>query len=94
MKYLISQVLPFGLSTVGHVFSKVLRPMVKCWRAHGFRVIFYLDDGWGVESDFVPCSLLSNTVRRDLVSAGLSINEEKSEWCPTKNLLRMALHGI
>jgi hypothetical protein len=48
--------------------------LVKFWRAQGFRVIFYLDDGWGVESDFDSCSLLSNTVRRDLLSAGFFIN--------------------
>jgi hypothetical protein len=60
--------------------------MVKFWRAQGFQVIFYLDDGWGVESDFDSCSLLSNTVRRDLLSAGFFINEEKSQWCPTKKL--------
>ena len=86
IKYFIFRVLPFGLPTAGHVFSKVLRPMVKFWRAQGFQVIFYLDDGWGVESDFDSCSLLSNTVRRDLLSAGFFINEEKSQWCPTKKL--------
>jgi hypothetical protein len=57
MKYFIFRVLSFGLSTVGHAFSKVPRPMVKCWRAQGFRVIFYLDEGWEVEFDFDSCSL-------------------------------------
>lgn len=86
IKYFIFLVLPFGLSTAGHVFSKVLRPMVTFWRAQGFRVIFHLDDGWGVESDFDSCSLWSNTVRRDLLSAIFFINEEKSQWRPTKKL--------
>ena len=94
IKYFIFRVLPFGLSTAGSVFSKVLRPMVKFWHAQGFRVIFDLDDGWGVESDFDSCSLLSNTLRRDLLSAGFFINEEKSQWCPLKSLLGLVLYEI
>ena len=50
VRHFVFRVLPFGLSTAGHVFSKVLRPLVKHWRSKGHRIIMYLDDGWGVHS--------------------------------------------
>ena len=78
--------LTFGFSTAGHVFSKVLRPLVKHWRAQGYRMIVYLDDGWGIESSYDNCKKLSNIVKHDLLSAGFFINFEKSIWEPTKSL--------
>ena len=94
IKYFIFLVLPFGLSTAGHVFSKVLRPMVTFWRAKGFRVIFHLDDDWGVESDFDSCSLWSNTVRRDLLSESSLSMKKKVNGVPLKSLLGLVLYGI
>ncbi|CAG2234523.1 unnamed protein product [Mytilus edulis] len=82
--------LPFGLSTAAHVFSKVLRPVVKHWRSQGLRVILYLDDGWGVESNAQSCKVLSNILQLDLKSAGFFVNQEKSVWKPTQKLICIA----
>ena len=44
-KYFHFCVLPFGLSLVCYVFTKVLRPFTKRWRGIGIKVIIYIDDG-------------------------------------------------
>lgn len=35
----------FGLSSAGHIFTKVVRVFVKYWRSRGILVIVDLDDG-------------------------------------------------
>ena len=39
-------VLPLGMSTAPHIFTKTLKPLVKHWRHQGLRVALFLDDGW------------------------------------------------
>ena len=85
-KYVTFCALPFDLSSVGHVFSNVLRPMNKYWRSQGHRIIIYLDDGWGVEFNFNICKAFADRVRQDLESAGFFINKEKSVWEPSRRL--------
>ena len=46
-EYYVYNVLPFGLVTSGYIFSKVVREIVKYWRAKGLKIIMYLDDGLG-----------------------------------------------
>ena len=41
-------VLPFGLSAVPYIFTKLLRPLVKQWRSQGIHTVVYLDDGFDV----------------------------------------------
>ena len=47
-------VLPFSLSSEPYIFTKLLRPLVKHWRSQGIRAVFYLDDGFDVESTELP----------------------------------------
>ena len=44
-QFYLFAVLPFGLSMACYAFTKLLRPLVKYWRAHGLRALLYLDDG-------------------------------------------------
>ena len=57
-RFFVFLVLPFGISSACHLFTKLLRPLVKHWRAKGFSIVVYVDDGWGTESSlsctFVP----------------------------------------
>jgi len=39
--YYVFSVLPFGLSTSGFIFDKVMRHLVKFWHAQGIRLIMY-----------------------------------------------------
>ena len=43
--YFMFTVLPFGLSSAPYIFTKLVRPLVKHWRAQGISSIVYLDDG-------------------------------------------------
>ena len=46
-RYFVFTVLPFGLATAPYVFTKIQKALVKHWRAQGFRIFTYLDDGIG-----------------------------------------------
>ena len=45
MKFYEFTVLPFGLTSVPYVFTKVLRQLTKFWRGHDHRVLLSLDVG-------------------------------------------------
>ena len=85
-RYFRFTVLPFGLATAGHVFTKVLRCLVKHWRANSIRIIMYLDDGFGIEDDYEIASKNSKIVKQDLEDAGLVENQLKSNWEPRNEL--------
>ena len=44
-KYFVFNILPFGLSTAGHIFTKLLRGPVRYLRSQGVNIITFLDDG-------------------------------------------------
>ena len=48
VKFYVFTVLPFGLSSAPHVFTKIVKPLEKHWRHQGICVA---DDGWGIEKD-------------------------------------------
>ena len=45
-RYFVFTVLPFGVSSAPHIFTKVLKPLVKYWRGFGFNIALFLDDGF------------------------------------------------
>lgn len=53
--------LPFGLSLAGHVFTKIVKLLVKHLRSRGIPVIVYLDDGW-VCDEFEKCKSASDVI--------------------------------
>ena len=84
--YYCFTVLPFGLSSAPYIFSKVLREMVKYWRSHCIKIVMFLDDGWGTNSNRRLCSADANFVRNSLEKAGFVINYGKSVWEPVQKL--------
>ena len=40
LTYFVFNVLPFGLSTAGFIFTKMLRPVISHWRDQGIKVMF------------------------------------------------------
>ena len=56
-------VLVFGISTVPYILSKCLRPMVKYWRENFVKVVLYLDDDFGMNTDEEQFIKDSNFVR-------------------------------
>ena len=58
------KVLPFGLISAPYIFTKVIRQLVKFWRAHGHLALMYLDDGIGeICLSKVPKTLVFKFVR-------------------------------
>jgi hypothetical protein len=70
--------LPFGLSSSGLVFSKVLKELVKIWRADAIKMVLYLDDGIIIADTPGEASTCAEKIKADLIAAGFIINEEKS----------------
>ena len=77
-RFFIFEVLPFGISVAGFIFTKVLREVVKYWRSRGNRVIMFLDDGIGGHSDFSSAQTLANFIRSSLKDFGFLLAEEKN----------------
>ena len=78
--------LPFGLSTSGHIFTKVLRVVVQFWRANRHKIIMFLDDGIGGHKS-LDNAIKSSTVARDsLISLGFLLADEKCQWTPVQQV--------
>jgi hypothetical protein len=78
--------LPFGLSSAGLVFTKVLKELVKIWRAQAIQIVLYLDDGIIIADTFQEAETFALKIKTDLEAAGFIINPEKSRWVPTQHL--------
>ena len=76
-------VLPFGLSAAPYLFTKLMRPLVRFWRARGLKAIMYLDDGICAVEEKKEADLASQFVRDTLNRAGLVVNVKKSSWNPS-----------
>ena len=85
-KFYVFTVLPFGLSSAPHIFTKTLKPLEKHWRHQGIYIAIFLDDGWAIERDRQVCSSVSKAVKADLGEAGFITNDEKSIWEPCQRI--------
>ena len=84
-KYYVFNVLPFGISSAGHIFTKVLRTFVNYWRAFSFPVIVYLDDGWACDN-LERCQIMSDKILNTLLAAGFLSNYDKSIFTPVQSI--------
>ncbi len=71
---------PFGLSSAPHAFTKCMRPLVGFIRAQGVKFVLFLDDGAGTNDNFSDCEQEARFVQNTFRSAGLVINEGKSDF--------------
>ena len=70
-----------------YIFTKVLRPLVRCWRLQkAIRIVVYLDDGLGVCPTFPDCYSQSMAVKSDLSQAGFVAISVRSIWVPLQSL--------
>ena len=56
--------------------------MIKFWRKNRIKIVVFLDDGLGMNSELLKTIKDSNFVKQSLLKAGFVINEEKSIWDP------------
>ena len=83
-RYFRFKVLPFGVSTGPHTFTKILKPLVTKWRGEGKKVVIFLDDGLGGKAGSANTKQEASEVRYDLFLAGFMENTPKSDWEPGK----------
>ena len=81
-KYFIFIVLPFGLSTAGHIFTKLLREPVRYLRSQGVNIITFLDDGIAGGNSYDVAQSTSHSVRTQLERLGFLFSHEKCTWDP------------
>ena len=79
--------LPFGLSLVPRVFTKVLKPFVASIRNKGIRLVIYLDDMAIISSSRELSSQEAGIVVQILESLGFIINKEKSVLFPSQKIV-------
>ena len=83
MKFYVFTVLPFGLSSAPHVFTKILKPLEKHWR---YALLFFSTTD-GVLKKILKCVGLSRMpLETDLFKAGFVTNEDKSVRIPCQRL--------
>ena len=80
VRYFVYNVLPFGLSTSGFIFSKVTRHFVKHVRSIGHMVVMYLDDELAGASDHQEATYLSSFIKQELDSFGFLLAHENCDW--------------
>ena len=83
-KYFVFNVLPFGKSTAGFIFMKLLKVLLKKWRSKGQKVILFLDHGLGGDVSYDKALLSSRYIRQDLIAFGFLIADEKCQWIPSQ----------
>ena len=89
--YTVFTGLPFGLMSAPFIFTKVMRWLVKHWRINAIRIACFFDDSSGVASSYKMTLFLSNFMKKSLQNAGFIINEEKSVWKPSQNLIWLGI---
>jgi len=86
-RYFIFNVLPFGISVAGFIFTKTLRVVVKHWRSIGHRVVMFLDDGLGGHRDPDCAAEMAHFVRSDLQNFGFLLADDKCIWVPLQRIV-------
>lgn len=81
-RYFVFRTLPFGISTAGYIFTKLLRVVVTKWRTNGSRIVMFLDDGLGGARTFETALQLSDYMHKDLSEFGFIVAEDKCIWTP------------
>ncbi len=73
-------VLPFGLASAPHAFTKCMRPIVKHIRSNGIKFVLFLDDGAGTNKNKLLCKKEAKFAINAFGAAGVVINVEKSDF--------------
>ena len=81
-KYYVFNSLPFGIKTIGHIFTKVLKVVVSYLRTKSHKVIMFLDDGIGGERNYEAAIRSSEYTKQTLLEFGFLLAEEKCNWEP------------
>ena len=64
-----------------------MREVLKFWRAKGYKIVIYLDDGMGGAATLHAAKYMSSEVKKDLENLGFLIAADKSHWEPVQELV-------
>lgn len=92
ISYFVYNVLPFGISTAGYIFSKVLREPVRHLRSEGIKIITFLDDGIAAGSSFEVTSNVSYSIKMLFQNLGFLFADDKCNWILSQNCDWLGLH--
>ena len=81
-RYFVFKVLPFGLTSAGFIFTKVLRELTLRWRDQQIRILSFFDNGIGAVSSMEQGVQHSIKVKSDLIAAAFIPNVNKCQWLP------------
>jgi hypothetical protein len=83
-KYYVFTQLPFGLSIACWAFTKLMRQLLRKWRAAGHRCTGYIDDSLHAHQTATGLRHFQTTlVLPDLVKCGFILSQEKCELTPS-----------
>ena len=86
------RVLPFGLSSAGFIFTKLLCVLIHHWRTKGIRIVAFFDDGIREVVDYHQGLVESRIVKSTLLNAGFIPNATKSTWIPVMKLAWLSFY--
>ena len=81
-RFFTFRAMPFGLTSIGFLFIKLLRVLIKHWRVHNIKILAFFDAGLGAAYSSDEAYIHSCIVKTDLVQAGYVPNKLKSVWIP------------
>ena len=85
-KYFVFTVLVFGLASAPFVFTKVVKVLIKYWRASGIRIFGYVDDVFGGGHTFKETEQISQRVRKNLFDSGFVENTKRLNGNPFRKV--------
>lgn len=78
--------LPFCLSSVPRLFTKISKPIFAWFRQQGIRCLHYIDDLLNMNQDRDICIENTKMIAETLQSLGFTINNKKSVFEPTQKI--------
>ena len=84
-------VLPFRLSSAPYIFTKLIQPLIKHWRAQGICVTTFVDDGMDMENSIDIARGNEKFIQSDIWSSGFVANDQKSVWEPIQIITWLGL---
>ena len=81
-RFFTYRAMPFGLSSAGFLFTKMLRVLIKHWRVHNIKILAFFYAGLGAAYSLDEAYTHSCVVKTDLIQAGYVLDKAKSIWMP------------
>ena len=85
-RFFMFTVMPFGLAPAGFVFTKLLRVLIKIWRANAIKIVTFFYDGIASVYSLQEGILHSSFVKADLLACGYIPNVSKCSWFPVTSI--------